>query len=271
MSATSPLTVLRSLLFVPVFYINTVLFVVIGSFLLLGPRRYAMMGLKAHAIVTLWLMKIIVGTRMEVRGREKLPKPPYLVACKHQSAWDTFALIPIFSDPALVMKAELRHIPFYGWFSRKFEHVFVARDRGPSALRKLVRDAKERAAAGREVLIFPEGTRRAPGAEPDYKPGAVALYEGLGLPCVPMALNSGLYWPRRKLMRYPGTIVVEILDAIPAGLPRKEFRAELEARIETASSRLIVAAARSANPPPIAPDVLARAIAAASADSAKIN
>jgi 1-acyl-sn-glycerol-3-phosphate acyltransferase len=265
------LTVLRSILFVPVFYINTALFVVLGSFLLFGPRRYAMMGLKAHAIVTLWLLKIIVGTRMEVRGREKLPKPPYLVASKHQSAWDTFALIPIFTDPALVMKAELRHIPFYGWFSRKFEHVFVARERGPSALRKLVRDAKDRADAGREVLIFPEGTRRAPAAAPDYKPGAVALYEGLGLPCVPMALNSGLYWPRRSLMRYPGTIIVEILDPIPANLPRAEFRAELQHRIETAASRLIVEAARSPDPPPISADVLARAKGAFRSETDKIN
>jgi 1-acyl-sn-glycerol-3-phosphate acyltransferase len=257
------LVLLRSILFVPAFYINTALFVVLGSFLLLGPRRYAMMGLKAHAIVTLWLLKVIVGTRMEVRGRDKLPKAPYLVASKHQSAWDTFALIPIFSDPALVMKAELRHIPFYGWFSRKFEHIFVERSRGPAALRKLERDAKARADAGREVLIFPEGTRRAPGAEPDYKPGALALYEVLGLTCVPMALNSGLYWPRRKLMRYPGTIIVEILDPIPAGLPRAEFRTELQARIEAAANRLIVEAARSADPPPIAGDVLARAEAAA--------
>jgi 1-acyl-sn-glycerol-3-phosphate acyltransferase len=254
---------LRSLIFVPVFYINTALFVVLGSFLLFGPRRYAMMGLKAHAIASLWLLRTIVGTRMEVRGRDKLPKPPYLVASKHQSAWDTFALIPIFSDPALVMKAELTLIPFYGWFSRKFEHVFVMRERGPAALRKLIRDACQRAQAGREIVIFPEGTRRAPGAEPDYKPGAVALYEGLGLPCVPVALNSGLYWPRRKLMRYPGTIIVEILDPIPANLPRAEFRDELQARIEAAASRLIVEAARSSEPPPIPADVLRRAEGAA--------
>ncbi len=247
----------------PVFYVNTALFVVLGSFLLFGPRRYAMLGLRTHAVVTLWLMKHIVGTRMEVRGREKLPAAPYLVASKHQSAWDTFALIPIFNDPAMVMKAELRHIPFYGWFSRKFEHVFVERARGPSALRKLVRDAQERAAAGREIVLFPEGTRRAPGAAPDHKPGGVALYEGLGLACVPIALNSGLYWPRRSLMRYPGTIIVEILDPIAAGLPRGEFRAEVERRIETASNRLIVEAAQSRTPPPIPAEVLARAEAAA--------
>lgn len=266
MPSTGPyLPLLRSIVFVPVFYINTALFVVLGSFLLFGPRRYAMMGLKAHAIVTLWLLKLIVGTRMEVRGRDKLPAPPYLVASKHQSAWDTFALIPIFSDPAMVMKAELRHIPFYGWFSRKFQHVFVERSRGPAALRKLVRDAKDRADARREIVIFPEGTRRAPGAAPDYRPGAVALYEGLELPCLPIALNSGLYWPRRSFMRYPGTIVVEVLDPIPGGLSRAAFRAELEARIEAASNRLIVEAASTPNPPPVASDVLARAKAASDA------
>jgi len=245
------LGMLRSIIYAVVFYVTTALFVVLGSFLLFGPRRYAMMGLKAHAITCLWLLKWIVGTRMEVRGRDKLPKVPYLVASKHQSAWDTFALIPIFSDPALVMKVELTHIPFYGWFSRKFEHVFVRRERGPAALRKLVHDAKQRAAANREILIFPEGTRRPPGSAPDYKPGAVALYEGLGLPCVPMALNSGLYWPRRTLRRYPGTIIVEILGPIPSGLPRAEFRALLQQRIEDASNRLIVEAAQAPNPPPM--------------------
>jgi 1-acyl-sn-glycerol-3-phosphate acyltransferase len=257
---------LRSIIFFAVFYVTTALFVILGSFLLFGPRRYAMMGLKAHAITCLWLLKWIVGTRMEVRGREKLPKVPYLVASKHQSAWDTFALIPIFSDPALVMKAELTHIPFYGWFSRKFEHVFVQRARGPAALRKLVSDAKERAAAGREILIFPEGTRRSPGSDPDYKSGAVALYEGLGLPCVPMALNSGLYWPRRTLQRYPGTIIVEILDAIPAGLPRAEFRVLMQQRIEDASNRLIIEAAQTRDPPPIPTGMTAPAAGAAPAN-----
>jgi 1-acyl-sn-glycerol-3-phosphate acyltransferase len=254
-----PLTLLRSLVFALLFYVSTAIFVIGGSFLLFGPRRYAMAGLKTHAIVSLWLLRTVVGLRMEVRGRKKLPKPPYLVASKHQSAWDTFALIPIFTDPALVMKWELTLIPFYGWFSRKFEHVFVKRGRGPAALRQLVRDAQDRARAGREVLIFPEGTRRTPGAEPDYKPGSVALYEGLDLPCVPMALNSGLYWPRRQLIRYPGAIIVEILDPLPAGLPRAEFRAELQRRIEAASNRLIVEAACSPEPPPMTADVLMKA------------
>lgn len=238
---------LRSIVFAIVFYLNTALFLVIGSPLLLGPRRWAMMGLKAHAHASLFWLRLIVGTKFEVRGREHLPTPPVLIAAKHQSAWDTFALITLFRDPAMVMKAELGLIPFYGWFSHKFRHVFVARERGPSALKQLIRDARDRAAAGREIVIFPEGTRRAPGAPPDYKPGVVALYEGLDIPCVPLALNSGLFWPRRKLDRFPGTIVVEFLEPIPPDLPRAAFRHVLEERVETATTRLI-AEARAKNP-----------------------
>ncbi len=111
--------------------------------------------------------------------------------------WDTFALVPLLHDPAIVLKDELKWIPVYGWFCLKFEHILVKRERAAVALKAMLRDAKDRAAQGRQILIFPEGTRRVPGAPPDYKPGYVALYEGLGLPAVPLALNSGLYWPRR--------------------------------------------------------------------------
>jgi 1-acyl-sn-glycerol-3-phosphate acyltransferase len=242
---------LRSLLFAAAFYVVTALFLLLGSPLLLAPRSWAMAGLRAHAHACLWLQRTIVGTRMEVRGREHLPAGPCLVAAKHQSAWDTFALVPLLRDPALVMKIELMSIPFYGWFSRKFGMIPIRREAGPSALRQLVRDARDRIAAGREVLIFPEGTRRAPGAPPDYKPGVVLLYDSLGVPCVPIALNSGLYWPRRSLIRYPGTIVVEFLEPLAAGLKRAEFKALLEERIEQATHRLIAEAARSPDPPPL--------------------
>lgn len=229
---------IRSLLFAFAFYLNSAAFLVLGSPLLLGPRRWAMMGLKAHALASLWWLERIVGTKLEVRGRERLPAGPVLVASKHQSAWDTFGLVPLFRDPAIVLKDELKWIPFYGWFCLKFEHILIKRDKGVAALKGLIRDATARAAQGREIVVFPEGTRRSPGAPPDYKPGVVALYEGLGLPCVPLALNSGVFWPRRSLRRYPGTIVVEFLEPIPPGLPRAEFRAELQRRIEEASTRL---------------------------------
>ena len=232
----------RSLLFNFLFYVTTSLFVVIGSPLLFAPRRWAMAALAVHGRFELWLLKVLVGTRLEVRGREKLPNGPCLVASKHQSAWETFALIPLFRDPALLMKRELFWIPFHGWFSKKFEMIPVDRDKGPAALRAMLRETRKRVVDGREIIIFPEGTRRPPGAPPDYKTGVVLLYEVLGIPCVPVALNSGLFWPRRSLLRRPGTIVVEFLDPIPPGLPKSEFLSRLIESIETASNRLLAEA-----------------------------
>jgi len=232
----------RSLLFNLLFYVTTILFVVLGSPLLFGPRRWAMAALAVHGRFELWLLRIIVGTKLEVRGAEKLPHGSCLVACKHQSAWETFGLIPLFRDPALLMKRELFWIPFHGWFSRKFEMIPVDRDKGPAALRRMLREARKRVADGREIIIFPEGTRRPPGAPPDYRTGVILLYEALGIPCVPVALNSGVFWPRRSLERRPGTIVVEFLDPIPPGLPKAEFLARLTEAIETASTRLLAEA-----------------------------
>jgi 1-acyl-sn-glycerol-3-phosphate acyltransferase len=232
----------RSLLFNLLFYVTTAMFVVIGSPLLFGPRSWAMAALAVHARFELWLLGVIVGLKLEVRGREKLPKGACLVAAKHQSAWETFALIPLFRDPALLMKRELFWIPFHGWFSHKFEMIPVDRDKGPAALRAMLRETKKRVEDGREIIIFPEGTRRAPGAPPDYKTGVVLLYEALSIPCVPVALNSGLFWPRRSLLRRPGTVIVEFLDPIPPGLPKAEFMSRLTSAIESASNRLIAEA-----------------------------
>jgi 1-acyl-sn-glycerol-3-phosphate acyltransferase len=234
----------RSLLFNLLFYVTTTLFVVLGSPLLFSPRSWAMAALKVHGRFELWLLKVIVGTKFEVRGIEKLPEGACLVASKHQSAWETFGLIPLFRDPALLIKRELFRIPFHGWFSHKFEMIPVDRDKGPAALRRMLRETKQRVADEREIIIFPEGTRRAPGAPPDYKTGVVLLYEALGIPCVPVALNSGLFWPRRSVKRRPGTIVVEILDPIPPGLPRAVFLECLVEAIEIASDRLLVEARR---------------------------
>jgi len=233
---------LRAFLFNVLFYVTTVLFLGLGSPLLFGPRSWAMAALALHARTELWLLKTIVGTKLEVRGREKLPKGACLVASKHQSAWETFALIPLFRDPAYLMKRELFWIPFHGWFSYKFKMIPVDRDKGPTALRRMLAEAKTRAASGREIIIFPEGTRRAPGAPPDYKTGVFLLYEALQIPCVPVALNSGLFWPRRSLKRYPGTIIVEFLNPIPPGLSKREFLPRLQETIETASNRLIAEA-----------------------------
>jgi 1-acyl-sn-glycerol-3-phosphate acyltransferase len=183
-----------------------------------------------------------VDLDFEVRGQDKLPEGPCLVASKHQSAWETFALIPLFRDPVLLMKRELFWIPFHGWFSYKFGMIPVDRDKGPTALRRMLHAAKERIRSGREIILFPEGTRRAPGAPPDYKTGIVLLYNTLKVPCVPVALNSGVFWPRRSWLRKPGKVLVEILDPIPPGLPKTEFLSRLEEAIETASNRLLAEA-----------------------------
>jgi len=242
---------LRSAVFALVFYLTTALFLILGSPLLLAPRRWAMLGLVAHSRVSQWLLARVCGTRIEVRGRGNLPPGPCLVVAKHQSAWDTFALVPLLHDPAIVLKDELKWIPVYGWFCVKFAHILVKRDRAAAALRSMLEEARLRVADGRQILIFPEGTRRPPGAEPDYKPGYVALYEGLGVPCVQLALNSGLYWPRRSLMRFPGTIIVELLEPIAPGMPRKAFRQLIESRIEQASRRLLAEAAAADRAPPL--------------------
>jgi len=232
----------RSLLFNILFYVTSTLFVVLGSPLFFAPRRWAMAALAIHGRFELWLLKVVCGIKLEVRGAEKLPQGACLVAAKHQSAWETFGLIPLFRDPAVLMKRELFWIPFHGWFSHKFGMIPVDRDKGPAALRRMVREAKLRIAQGREIIIFPEGTRRAPGAPPDYKTGVVLLYEALEIPCVPLALNSGAFWPRRSLSLRPGTIVVEFLDPIPPGLPKAEFLERLIGSIETSSARLLVEA-----------------------------
>jgi len=232
----------RSLLFNILFYVTSTLFVVLGSPLFFAPRRWAMAALAIHGRFELWLLKVVCGIKLEVRGAEKLPQGACLVAAKHQSAWETFGLIPLFQDPAVLMKRELFWIPFHGWFSHKFGMIPVDRDKGPAALRRMVREAKLRIAQGREIIIFPEGTRRAPGAPPDYKTGVVLLYEALEIPCVPLALNSGAFWPRRSLSLRPGTIVVEFLDPIPPGLPKAEFLERLIGSIETSSARLLVEA-----------------------------
>jgi 1-acyl-sn-glycerol-3-phosphate acyltransferase len=233
--------------------VTTTLFVVIGSPFLFTPRSWAMAALKVHARFELFLLRVIVGTKIEVRGRENIPEGACLVASKHQSAWETFALIPIFRDPALLMKRELFWIPVHGWFSYKFQMIPVDRDKGPAALRRMLREARKRIDDGREIIIFPEGTRRPPGAPPDYKTGIVLLYDALGVPCLPVALNSGLFWPRRTVLRRPGTIVVEILPPIPPGLPKAEFLRRLETVIEGASNRLLprLASRNRPAPPPL--------------------
>ncbi|MFO1089025.1 MAG: lysophospholipid acyltransferase family protein [Hyphomicrobiales bacterium] len=229
----------RSVVFNVLFYVVLVSFMVIGCGFYVTPRAWSMWALKQWAKTSVWLLRVVCGTSFEVRGREHLLPGAFIAAGKHQSAFDTFALLPLFADPAMVMKRELMWIPLFGWFARKFRMIGVDRSAGSAALKDVVAQGRRAVAEGRQIVIFPEGTRKAPDAPPDYKPGASALYLALGVPCVPFALNSGLYWPRRQFRRLPGTIVVEFLPAIPAGLPRRKFEGALKEAIEPATQKLV--------------------------------
>jgi 1-acyl-sn-glycerol-3-phosphate acyltransferase len=158
---------------------------------------------------------------------------------KHQSTWETFALLWLFSDPAFILKRELQWIPLFGWYAWKARMIPVDRGKGSQALAAMTERARAALAEGRQIVIFPEGTRRAPGAEPSYKFGAAHLYGETGVTCLPIALNSGLFWPRRSFLRYPGTIVVEILDPIVPGLDKTEFAKRLQHDIESTTARLV--------------------------------
>lgn len=232
---------LRSLLITILFYVNLTLWLVFAALPTLAlPPRYLFAVATGWVRSTLWLLRVVVGIRYEVTGTENIPPGGIIVAAKHQSTWETLALITIFRNPVFILKRELTWIPLFGWCLKKLRMIPVDRGARSRALAGVMRRARiELGERGRQLLIFPEGTRRPAGAPPAYKTGVMHLYGDLGVPCVPVALNSGLYWPRRKFTRWPGTIRVSILEPIPPGLPKPQFQALLQERIEAESDRLL--------------------------------
>ena len=229
----------RSLLFNALFYLNMIVRMIAALPALVLPRVFMLRVLRGYARSSLWLLRAVCGIRVEWRGREKLPAGAYIVACKHQSLWETFALFALLPDPTYVLKRELMWIPLFGWLATKAGMIPVNRSARVSALSSMTARAREELGRSRQIVIFPEGTRRPPGAEPHYLPGVARLYTETGLPCVPVALNSGLFWPRRTLRRNPGTVLVEVLDPIAPGLERREFLAQLQRVLEEATARLV--------------------------------
>jgi 1-acyl-sn-glycerol-3-phosphate acyltransferase len=230
---------LRSLLFNVLFYGNLAVHSIVALPTFILPYQVLLAFIRSYARTSLWLLSVVCGIKVEWRGLDKIPRGACIIACKHQSAWETFALYAVLRDPAYILKRELMWIPFFGWYAWKSRLIPVDRSAGMAALSRMTARAQQELRRGRQLVIFPEGTRRPPGAEPDYKPGAAFLYGKADVPCVPMALNSGLFWPRRSLRRVPGTIVVEALDPIPPGLDRKAFAARLQDVLETATARLV--------------------------------
>lgn len=230
---------LRALVFNLVFFLGTAIAIVgVGIPCLVLPRRCLMTATKNWARAVLAALRGIVGLDFEIRGRRDLLARPGLFAVKHQSAWDTFVFFALMPDVAYVLKRELMWIPIYGWLARKNRMIAVDRRGGGQAIRGLMREAKAALAQGRQIVIFPQGTRVAPHATAPYQPGIAALYARLDVPVVPVALNSGRFWGRRSFTKHAGTIVIEVLDPIAPGLDRAAFMRELETRIERASARL---------------------------------
>lgn len=229
----------RSLLFNVLFYVNMIVLMVVGLPTIALPYRFFHAILRTYARTSLWLLRTICGLKVEWRGREKLPRGACIVACKHQSVWETFALFVILDDPTYILKAELMWLPLFGWLARKARIIPIDRNARVAALARMTARARIEAARGRQIVIFPEGTRRAPDAAPRYMSGVAYLYSETGLPCVPVALNSGLFWPRRTMLRFPGTVLVEVLDPIAPGLDRAAFTARLKDVLEDATARLV--------------------------------
>ena len=232
-------TTVRSLAFVAWLYLSLVLYSVGLSPALLMGYPQAMWVIRNWAKFCLFGLRWIAGVRVEFRGLQHMPVGASLIAGKHQSMLDVIAPFAILPDNCFIMKKELAPLPFFGWFAVKTKMIAVDRSAHSKALKDMVKQARLRFAEGRQMLIFPEGTRAEVGAAPDYKPGIAALYRDLDAACTPMATNSGVHWPAHGFRRYPGTVVYEFLPAIPAGLKRAEFMERLERELEGASNALL--------------------------------
>jgi 1-acyl-sn-glycerol-3-phosphate acyltransferase len=229
---------LRSLLFNLVFYVWMAILGTVSLPVLLLPRRFAWAVGRLYVRQMMVLLRNLVGLDYRVIGAAHLPHGAAIVAMKHQSAWETLILPLLFADPAVVLKRELLLLPFFGWWQMKLGMIAVDRGAGARALKQIVAQARDRLAQGRTIVIFPQGTRTPPGARRPYQPGLAALYLQLGVPVVPVALNSGLFWRRRSCLRLPGTMTIEFLPPIAPGLARAAFEAALEQAIEAATARL---------------------------------
>jgi len=240
-------TFVGSLLFNIWFFVLTAVLLLVSLPTHLMDRRWACRVGKLWTRGLSWGLATFCGLRYELRGRVELLRQPGLIASKHQSAWDTMIFHTISADPAYVMKKELLSIPLYGWLAKKQGNIPVDRKGGAAALKRMMEHATAALAGGQQVVIFPQGTRVPPGAPAadwPYHPGVAGLYSKLGAGCVPVALNSGVFWGRRSFVKRAGTIVVDVLDPIAPGLTRAAFMRELEQRIEAATARLEAEAAR---------------------------
>jgi 1-acyl-sn-glycerol-3-phosphate acyltransferase len=230
--------VVRSFIYQALFHLWTTTIAIFGMPALILPKPFIWSLSPFWSRVSFAILRRTTGLGYRLEGTENIAAHPVIYASKHQSAWDTMIYPHILSNPIVVLKKELLSIPFYGWYLKKYGSISIDRSGGAKALRAMVQDAREAIEAGRPIVVFPEGTRTAPGEHVKYQSGVAALYRELGVPVVPVALNSGLFWRRRSYIRKPGTIILRFLPAIPPGLDRKTFMARLETEIENAQAEL---------------------------------
>jgi 1-acyl-sn-glycerol-3-phosphate acyltransferase len=256
---------LRSALFYLLFIGQTVvLAIIVGTIGFISLKRGRKPPAISMAIARYWgrsnlaFLHYVVGLRTEVTGMENIPPGGCIIAAKHQSDWDIFALLPHASDPAFIAKKELLDIPFLGWAMTSLDAISVDRSRGAEAIPAMTRDAQAAVDAGRQIVIYPEGTRKAPLASPDYRAGTARLYTALNVPVVPVALNSGLFWGRNSPVLWPGLAQARFLPAIPPGLPAEAFQARLVSSIEAETNRLALEAKRRGLARPLTPELRAK-------------
>ena len=231
--------VVRSLIYQVIFHIWTTIVAIFGLPALILPKPVVWWLSPFWSVMSFRVLRWITRLDYRLEGTEHIDERPIIYASKHQSAWDTMIFPHILENPIVVLKKELLSIPFYGWYLRKYGSISIDRSGGSKALRAMVQQAREAIDSGRPIVVFPEGTRTAPGEHGKYQSGVAALYRELGVPVVPIALNSGLFWRRRSYIRKPGTIVLRFLPPIPPGLDRRDFMKRLESDIETAQAELV--------------------------------
>lgn len=231
---------LRSILFVIWFYGAMAIWgLAYMPAVLMGHDRFIWHAMRGWGKATIWGLRWIVGVTIKFEGLEHLPpNGPALLASKHQTTLDTVLPAQFVAEPVFVVKKELIKMPVFGFYM-KHGMIPVDREAHAKALKDMLRASRAVIAKGRQIVIYPEGTRQELNASPDYKPGIVAMYRDLNLPVTPIALNTGLVWKPNGIIRRPGHVTIKILPAIPPGLPREEFMRVLEERIETESQNLL--------------------------------
>lgn len=252
---------IRSAVFYALYFLHTMpLAIVMGLMAKIAPQLKPIgRGIAQYwGDSNLFFLRWVVGIRTVVTGQENIPQEGCIIGAKHQSDWDIFAILPYVDEPAFIAKKELLDIPFFGWCARWINTVPVDRKKGKEAMPLMLEHARGSVAQGHKVIIFPEGTRRAPLDVPAYRSGIVKLYMALNVPVVPVALTSGLYWGRNSPVLWPGTARAKFLEPIPPGLPAEEFQRTLIDRIETETNKMILEDVRKGLARPISPRLRAR-------------